>query len=281
MRLVPGFLFYGTCLMAASLASGCGGDSGGGADTPDAMVEPSADADPGMPGPVDAAPRMLGNCETGATAPAGAFLPASIGNSWRYRVTDSLGEVTTKSQEYTELITASDDIGEVIVQVTTKADGVTENWLKRDGDAVLRIRQRDFDALGVLERTTCYVPSRTRIDESPDRLVAGAQWTDNYVRQVIPGTIEQNVICKTDGSAIDCDPEGITSSCETVQDQWTVLATDVPCKTDFGELSCVQIQRLRLIGGNAPPKTYWFARGYGKIREEGEQLEELVGCEFE
>ena len=60
-----------------------------------------------------------------------------------------------------------------------------------------------------------------------------------------------------------------------------MLATDVPCKTDFGELSCVQIQRLRLIGGNAPPKTYWFARGYGKIREEGEQLEELVGCEFE
>jgi hypothetical protein len=193
-----------------------------------------------------------GECEAGGRASSDRFLPFDVGNVWRYRVTDvATGEVTTKRQELTE------GDGTVIVQLTTKANGSTENVLTLEGDAQVRLQQIDYDSAGVLERTTDYMPSKLRLDESAEATSEGASFTETY-------------------SQVVTDAVG-TETTTSITEQWTVLGVDVPCSSAFGELSCLHLRRMRTVGG-VSDKEFFYARGIGKVLETGGQTEELLGC---
>lgn len=201
-----------------------------------------------------------GDCELGGRASADSYFPFEVGNLWRYEVTDPTGvdPPSTKRQEFTDELVPEGETVPVIVQTTIKSNGRTVNWLRREGTAIVRVRQEDYTPEDLLERVTEYQPYRLRIDEDPERLVQDATWDEAYTDIVY-------------------DPAGTELQRIDVIDQWTVLGVDVPCTTPFGQLSCVKLHQNRIQGGIAV-KDFYFARGYGKVREEGGQTEEIIGC---
>lgn len=229
---------------SALIFSACGGDGNDdvGGDDPDAT------------------PGNNGECREGGSATSESLLPMSVGNIWRYQVTEvgTGNPPYTKRQELTEEMTPAGESEPVIVQQTTKAGGQTVNWLRRMGDAIVRVRQEDYDELGALERTTMYLPYKLRLDEAPERLAVGTVFDEMY-------------------TSVITDPNGLETSRTDVIDQWVIVDDDVPCETPWGTKSCVQIHRERMVGGLST-KDYWFAPGFGKVREEGGQIEELTDC---
>lgn len=234
--------------MGAAACGGSGGNMG---------VDGGVDADPGG----DAPPAMTGDCEAGGRSSSDHYLPMAVGDEWRYEVVDQFagGPPAAKSQRMEREFVPEGLDAPVFLQITQNASGTTENWLRRQDDAVVRLQQQDFDILGNLERTTTYLPSRLRLDETPDRLVKGATWSESWVRLVE-------------------DPTGIETKRETVSDQWTVIDVDVDCETGWGlQLRCLHVGRVRIEGG-VSQKEYYFARGYGKVLEVGAVTETLTGC---
>jgi hypothetical protein len=214
----------------------------------------------GSVGGADGAPPNV-DCEPSASE---RYLPFAVGNLWQFRVTDPTGvdPQSNKRQEFSQEYVPEGETEPVIVQVTTKPNGRTENWLRLQGEAVVRLRQQDFDAAELLKRTTVYEPSNLRLDESAAHTSVGATWQETY----------------TD---IVTDPQDVELSRAEVIDEWTVVGVDVPCSAPWGALQCLHVRRERLQGGFTI-KDYYFARGYGKIREEGSgQIEELIGCSLQ
>jgi hypothetical protein len=204
----------------------------------------------------DAAPNV--DCVPSASE---RYLPFTVGNLWQFRVTDPTGvkPPTNKRQEFSQEFVPEGETEPVMLQVTTKANGRTESRLRLQGENVVRLQQQDFDVTDLLKRTTVYDPYNTRLDESAEHTVAGATWQVFY-------------------ADIEYDPQGLELSRVDVIDEWTVMGVDVPCSTPWGTLQCLHVHRERLEGG-VTVKDYYFARGYGKIREEGGgQTEELIGC---
>jgi hypothetical protein len=226
-------------VFALFVAAACGGDDDpGGAD-----------------GDIDEVARCSG-------ATSDRYFPFTVGNSWEFRVTDPMsGEVYTKLQSLDEEVTPEGETEPVIVQTTTKANGRTESWNRVMGDAIVRIRQQDFDGAGALELTTEYAPHNLRIDESAQRMSAGNSWDETY-----------------DESHFD--PAGVMIDTITTTDRWTVESLDEPCQAPIGPTTCVHLRRVRTAGGIAD-KEFWYAKGVGKIRETGGQTEELVSCSLE
>lgn len=247
---------FGLVALAGMVAcGGGGGDDGAGPDAGPPPVDGAVvDADPSAPDAMNS-----GVCEEGGRATSNSYLPFDVGNVWRYRVDEFDGQPpAVKAQTYTEMLTPDEETGPVIVQLTSNNNGSTESWFQQQGDRIVRLRQRDFDLAGNLERTTYYRPHRLRLDESAAHLETGATWTENYVRE-------------------ERDPLDRIVEEETTSEEWSVVSGDVACPEPWAELRCVHIRR-RTISGGISLKEYWFARGYGKVREEGGVLEELVGC---
>ncbi len=187
------------------------------------------------------------------------YLPYQAGYSWTYRVTDLVsGQTPTKTQSVAMETDAT--LGEVFVQTTTKATGSTISALKRQGDAVVRLRQEDLTMTGVLERTTLYDPGQNRLDEAADKLVLGAEWDDNY-------------------SVTVTDALGGAPVVTARTDHWTVLGVDVDCSSPLGSFQCLHVRRQRVVGG-VSDKEFFFAKGIGKVKEANvNQIEELIACE--
>ena len=187
------------------------------------------------------------------------YLPYQPGFAWTYRITDLVsGEVETKEQ-HLEPETEHPEFGMVMTQITGKLNGTTVSLVRKEGDRVLRFNQEDRDAADALEQTTTYEPPQIRIDESPERTMADAEWDEEYTE-----TID--------------DPVNGTTVIPTV-DHWVVLGVDEPCESEtLGTFSCIRLRRTRTTGGIAE-KEFHFARGVGKVKEIGaNQLEELTAC---
>jgi hypothetical protein len=209
---------------------------------------------------------LLGAC--GSSGGGGAcgfgedeYLPLDPGQRWTFRVTDATtGERTTKVQTF-EAEPIHPDYGEVVRQVTTKVDGRTESLFGREGDRVLRFEQVEYDAGGAFMRRTRYQPPRLRVDSSPDRLVAGAVYEESLVE-------------------IEEDEQGNLLEMSELVERWEVLGVDVECTAPLGTFSCLHLRRTRLVGGSSD-KEFSFARGIGKVREDGSQIEEVATCGHE
>ncbi len=187
------------------------------------------------------------------------YLPYQVGFSWEFRVTDlSSGDVATKSQIVDSEFTDPDDSLPALLQITDKDGGKTENWIRVVDDATVRLRQQDFNSLDELIRTSVYDPSAVRLDETPAHLVEGAEWDESYTQ-------------------IDYDPNDVETARIETTEHWEVLGVDVDCSSPLGDFKCLHVKRTRTQGGVAV-KEYMFARGIGKIREDGGQVEQLTAC---
>ncbi|MCG8423018.1 MAG: hypothetical protein MJE77_34365 [Proteobacteria bacterium] len=201
-------------------------------------------------------------CRDGAMASDNSFLPFSVGNTWKYRVTRDVGaQPEEKRQELEEEMIPDGETEPVIVQRTVKPEGATVSWLRKQGDVIVRLRQEDYDPDGVLEQTTVYEPAKIRFDANADHIAEGAVFEDIYKRTVT-------------------DPDGILLSETDITDQWTVVDADAECQLAWATVSCLRLRRVRIVGGIAN-KEFYFARGYGKVLETGGQTEELTDCAFD
>ncbi len=213
----------------------------------------------------------LGACGTEeATAPdaaviddcptTGRYMELSTGASWTYQVDDG-AELTTKTQAVgPEEDVGGDKAGVTAFRLTTtKVGGMVVSWQEDTGTAIVRHREQDM--AGSAQTDEIYEPHRTRLDESADHTVDGATWMETYTESVT-------------------DLDGITTMVEKVE-TWTVEAVDEPVVVPAGAFCGLRVRRTSTAGGiDGSDKTFWYARGVGKVKETGaNQTEELMAYE--
>jgi hypothetical protein len=185
----------------------------------------------------------------------GRYMALRAGASWTYEVD---GE-----DEKTQSVGAAEDIGGDKAGVTAfrleteKAGGSVVSWQEDVGDAI--VRHRETDMAGSTATDEVYEPYRTRISEAAAHTQEGATWTEEYTEIIT-----------------DLDT-GESSMVDKVE-QWEVVAVDEVVQVPAGDFCAMRVRRTSTVGGSdGSDKTYWFARGVGKVKEESEgRTEELV-----
>jgi hypothetical protein len=191
------------------------------------------------------------------------LLPWKTGNRWTYQVTKK-GEVTTKETTVgeEEPVGGNGPNKDVLALkvVTMKKDGTdkTVSWQAVEGNRVVRYREQSF-AKGTddLDLEEHWAPHKLHIDWSPERTEAGASWLEEYEETKLP--------------------VGDTKKTSTRRDRWTVVATGEELTVPAGTFQDVVV--FQKVGGSTS-KTYYYARGVGKLKETGGQTEELVDYEL-
>ena len=189
----------------------------------------------------------------------GRYMPLDEGASWTYRVTDvGDGTVTTKTQS----VEAFEDIGGMKAGIMAfrlrreKDNGYTLSWQEDTGDAVVRHREESYDATDAMESEDWFDPGKLRIDESEGHTALDATFADDYTETTIDHT--------------NAGEMTMTTKAET----WVVQAVDDEVDVPAGTFTCLKL--FRSNDGTGVAKTYWFARGVGKVKESGgSQIEEL------
>lgn len=208
----------------------------------------------------DETPGDKADAGTGGGSEDGAFLPWKEGNTWTYRVTNN-GEVSMK----VTTVLAEEKVGgsgpnadEVAFKVVTKKGELdqTISWQAVQGDSVVRFREQSFHAeTGELELEEHWDPYKLHFDGSADHTMAGASWLEIYDET------------KT---AADGEPET-----QEARDRWEVDSPEEEVTVPAGTFRAVVVVKA----GGGSLKTYWYARGVGKVKETGGQTEELVSYE--
>ncbi len=184
---------------------------------------------------------------------ADRYLPLPVGAVLRYRITDpDTGQMTVKSTT----VEAEEDLsGTLAVRVRTEnGDGVTVSWQGFANEQAIRYREEELDAAGVKTVSTTFQPFKVRVDESAAHVQLGATWSETYTEVAVTAATGQS---KSSAKAAT----------------WTVEATDESVTTPAGTFSCLRVRRRS--GSSTSDKVYWFAKGVGKVKESGGQLEEL------
>ena len=203
-------------------------------------------------------PEDLGDTPSGEVeVTEGALLPWAQGNQWTYRVTES-GTVTQKVTGVGALETVGgsgpyQDTRAHRVTTSKSTGGTTVSWQALSGTRLVRYREQSFD-VGVesAQSEEWWSPAKLHVDMTAEHLVPGASWTESY----------QETKQKT----------GQAAESETTRDVWTVVADGQAVTVPAGTFSALVLRK----SGTSKVKTYWFVRGVGKVKEVGEQTEELV-----
>ncbi|WP_434382510.1 hypothetical protein [Melittangium boletus] len=188
----------------------------------------------------------------------GALLPWAEGHRWTYRVTES-GTVSEKelSVGALEAVGGTGPLSaEKAHRVTSrKSNGeVTLSWQAVSSERLLRYREQSFDAGATSAKSEeWWSPAKLHVDMAPEHLVKGTTWVETYA--------------ETKQKA------GKSPTTETTRDLWTVVSEAESVTVPAGTFTAVVLRKT----GNSKTKTYWFVRGVGKVKESGEETEELLG----
>jgi hypothetical protein len=188
---------------------------------------------------------------------SGRYLALETGKSWTYRIDDR----NDKTQTVGALETMDGaKAGVTAYRMTTeKLGGEVISWQEDDGVSI--VRHREMDMAGTIFTDEYYAPSKPRFDGSPEHTALGATWTATYTETITEGTMPPIVVDKTETSEI--------------------VSVDETIEVPAGRFCTMRVHRTATVNGNpGSDKTFWYARGIGKIKEiGGNQLEELVSFE--
>jgi hypothetical protein len=193
---------------------------------------------------------------TGSMAGGDSYLPLATGNSWSYVVTDQENdETSTKTQTVQEREPVPGRDGIVAYRMRTENGGLaTVSWQDERDLEVIRYFEQSLDFDGNVTVTESYEPHKLRVDQKPEHTAAGATYSQEYTETHV------NMLDQLTTELVK-------------QEQWTVEAVAEVVTVPAGTFECL---RLRRSGDPTQPiKTFFFARGIGKIRETGGQIEEL------
>lgn len=226
--------------------AGCGSSApSGGGGTADGGGSGTADS-----GGIGSADGSAGGAPDGGDVST-RYFPMVVGATWTYDVTKTVGVSGKKTQQ----VMAVEDVGGDKAGVTAfrvrsdKPSGKwTVSWQQDTGDALVRHREKTFAADGTQETDEFYAPRKLRLDESAAHVKAGVSFTDTYTEKV------HDLVA---GSTVTV----------TKTETWTIEAVDARITVPAGTFTCLKVHRTNAKTGS--DKRYWFARGVGKVREEG------------
>lgn len=205
--------------------------------------------------------------KTADAGPKEDILPWKPGLVWIYKVTDpseGVSNKTTTIADEPEAVGRGPNADTMAYKVETKKrDGAdqTISWQNRIGDLVVRYREQSYSAkTNELELEEMWDPYKLHIDESDKHTKHGAKWTQEYdeISVAITNGVEEPAV-----TAKRTDAWQVSSAEEDG------VSVTVPAGT-FDNV--IVLQKV----GPGGTKTYWYARGYGKVKETGSQTEELV-----
>lgn len=189
------------------------------------------------------------------TPRAQRLLPLAIGASWTYRVTPATGTPEDKLNT----VEALEDVGGAKTGITAfrvrteKLDGSTVSWQEDRCTSVTRHREQTFDLANVRKVDTIYTPDKIRVDETPAHTAMGASWVVSYTEVTTDSANQVTTIAKDESWSVDAVAESVT----------------VPA----GTFTAIKLHK---VTSGAADKLYWFVPGVGKVKETGDQTEELV-----
>ena len=224
-------------------------------------TDPGVTGSAGTSGAAGGGGSGAGGAGGGGMGDLSQLLPLKTGNSWTYLVTDELGVPTPKTQTVME----AGPVGGVGPNAAVTAfrfvtkkgiDGMDEtvSWQARVGTRVVRYREQSYmrTAPHALELEEYWDPSKLRVDETPAHMVAGATWLETDQETKLP--------------------VGGTPSTTPVEERWTVTAERQPVTVQGRSYEVMIVTKM-----GSSMKTYWWARGIGKVKEIGaNQTEELL-----
>ncbi len=186
------------------------------------------------------------------------YFPIAEGATWSYQVIDlGTGASSIKSQT----VEAYEDIGDAKAGTmafrmrTEKDSGYTLSWQEDTGTAIVRHREQSFSGAGAQETDEYYLPYKMRLDESEAHVALDASYSYSYSEEI----------------------HDLTASTDVTNDKteaWSVQAVDEEVTTPAGTFTTMRV--FRNNDGTGVQKTYWFARGVGKVKEEGGGQSELL-----
>lgn len=183
------------------------------------------------------------------------YLPLVVGASWTYDTSDMGSPVVPKTTTFEAYELVGDRKPDVMAfrQRTEKVAGHAISWHSDDCIAVTRHREQTFDGAGTLVTDQFYIPGKLRVDERPEHVTLGASWSTAYTE-------------------VEVDPINGTTT-RSKDETWVVEGVDESVTVPAGTFSALRVRKT--TSGNAD-KTYWFVKGVGKVKEMGEQVEDLT-----
>jgi hypothetical protein len=189
------------------------------------------------------------------TARADRYLPLAVGATWTFRVTPLTGTAVTK----TSTVEAIEDVGGSKAGIsafrvrTGKIDGATVSWQEDRCTSITRHREKTFDLANLQQVDTFYVPDKIRIDETAAHVALGATWPVTY-------------------SEVTTDAANVTTMIAK-DETWTVEAIAESVTVPAGTFTALKLHK---VTSGAADKRFWFVKGVGKVKETGDQTEELM-----
>lgn len=186
------------------------------------------------------------------------YFPIAEGARWTYQVVDlGTGASSLKSQE----VEAYEDIGGQKAGTmgyrlrSQKDSGYTVSWQEDTGSAIVRHREQSFTADGTQETDEYFTPFKMRLDESAPHLVLDAAYSLSYSEEI------HDLLASSDTS-------------NDKSENWLVEAVDEEVTVPAGTFTTLRV--FRSNDGTGVQKRYWFARGVGKVKEEGGSQREVL-----
>lgn len=179
-----------------------------------------------------------------------SLFPVKVGNRWEIQITDASGLVSSKVQS----VLSENEDG--FTFQTLRGNREVTSVQKIDEEGRLVRTQEQTVREGVVTERLSYQPPSLRLDLVKTKLGDSFEYTFTEQRLAPDGTVE--------------------STKEKTQ-QFTIEAVDEQVTVPGGTFTCTRVRRVTV---NGPEKTYWYARGVGKIKELGGQTEELVRADL-
>jgi hypothetical protein len=237
-------------LAAVVWLAGCGG--GGSLPTPGDEPGPTTNPDGTVPlpgAPVD--PATPGNGNTPAPQ---SLWPLTSGSKWTYRITEDMRGVFDKTVEVIGPQTVPDTTMTAIAVRSIQPHLEERSWqVQLDSGLVVRLREEDIKS-GTIARVTTWSPATVK-----SVAVAHEQgWSySSSIREVTR---------LDDGTEEAKDKTYV----------WTVKAVNETVTVPAGTFTnAIRIERDQ-PDKDGKLRTYWLVPGIGKVKEDGERLEELV-----
>jgi hypothetical protein len=188
--------------------------------------------------------------------PAGAqsLWPLTTGSSWTYRITDPVRGIFDKSVEVLgpQAVPGTDMTATLVRSVQPHLE--ERSWqLELQNGMVVRLREEDLKAGAVIRVTT---------------------WS--------PATVKSLALAQQEGWSYESRIRELTRLDDgTVEEKdrtyvWRVLAVNESVTVPAGTFTnAIKVQRDR-PDKEGKERFYWLVPGVGKVKEDGERLEELV-----
>jgi hypothetical protein len=207
---------------------------------------PSSPTTPSLPGP--------GNQNT--LPPLNTSLwPLGTGSRWKYQITDPDRGVFEKSVSV-EGVKPMPGGGEAIQLRSVQPHLEELSWQQEADGRVVRLREEDRKG-GELARVTTWTPGTLKSISA-----AQAQgWS-------FPSKTQE----------VETYPDGSILSSKEKTYVWTVTAVDEEVTVPAGTFKTIRVTRTRPDEADYL-RVYWLAPGIGKVKEDGQRLEELMEYE--